>query len=42
MKDKDETKEQLLDELVELRQRIDELEKSEAKCIFPRIWPLIP
>ncbi len=31
MKDKDKTKEQLISELVELRQRITELEKSEAE-----------
>lgn len=32
MKDKDKTKEQLIKELVEIRQRIVELEKSEARC----------
>ena len=33
MKDEDKTKEQLIDELVELRQRIAELEASEAERI---------
>jgi len=32
MKDAEKTKEQLIKELVEIRQRIVELEKSEARC----------
>jgi PAS domain S-box-containing protein len=32
MKDKDKTKNQLINELVEMRQRITELEKSETEC----------